>query len=320
AVSAHLAALGDVDLGALIARGDPVDVRGRVRPVKLNVEGVPVFLKAVPLTDLERRSGNLHATRNLFRLPLYYQYGVGSLGFGAWRELAASRMASDFVLSGVCERFPLLYHWRVIPREPTPLDDAWRERRARYVAYWNDSAAIEARLEAFRAATASVALFLEYVPESLDTYLRRRLREDRAAGEAAMVWAHDQLDEVATFLGAQDVSHFDLHYHNVLTDGRAVYVTDFGLALGSGFELSPGERRFFERRRLYDRCYLANYLVAWLREFEDAAPRTGALAERLERYRPVSDVMAAFILALREQGKTTPYPAARLERAFAQVA
>ena len=51
----------------------------------IDVDGVKVFVKRISLTDLERAAGNEGSTANLFDLPLHYQYGVGSAGFGAWR-------------------------------------------------------------------------------------------------------------------------------------------------------------------------------------------------------------------------------------------
>ena len=45
-----------------------------------------VFVKRIPLTDLEYK--HMFSTRNLYDLPTYYNYGVGSAGFlGFFREL-----------------------------------------------------------------------------------------------------------------------------------------------------------------------------------------------------------------------------------------
>ena len=54
--------------------------------VLLIIHGSPIFVKKVPLTDLERQPENVMSTANLFNLPLFYQYGVGSAGFCSWRE------------------------------------------------------------------------------------------------------------------------------------------------------------------------------------------------------------------------------------------
>jgi len=39
------------------------------KAVRLDVEGVPVFVKRVPLTDLERRQENVRSSANIFDLP-----------------------------------------------------------------------------------------------------------------------------------------------------------------------------------------------------------------------------------------------------------
>ncbi|MFF6782654.1 hypothetical protein [Streptomyces sp. NPDC012510] len=49
-----------------------------------------------------------------------------------------------------------------------------------------------------------------------------------------------------------------------MTDGRRLYFTDHGLSFSSRFDLSPGEKAFFDRHRPYDRCDALNHLVSWL--------------------------------------------------------
>ncbi|MFF5114036.1 hypothetical protein [Streptosporangium sp. NPDC000509] len=72
----------------------------------LEIEGKPVFVKRVPLTDLERRPKNIGSTANVFKLPAFCHYGLGSgSGFGAWRELAAHVMATGWVVGGRYEGF-----------------------------------------------------------------------------------------------------------------------------------------------------------------------------------------------------------------------
>ena len=63
-----------------------------------------VFAKAAPLTDLECE--HAYSTRNLFRIPNYY--GIGSAGFGAFRELAARVKTTDWVCGGDFAGFPLM--------------------------------------------------------------------------------------------------------------------------------------------------------------------------------------------------------------------
>ncbi len=83
--------------------------------VLLNIDGINIFVKKVPITDVEILPENFMSTKNIFELPPYYQYGIGSAGFGAWRELSAHIMSTDWVLRKDCPNFPLMYHWRILP-------------------------------------------------------------------------------------------------------------------------------------------------------------------------------------------------------------
>lgn len=74
-----------------------------------------MFVKRIPLTDVEHR--RWFSTRNHFRMPTFYNYGVGSAGFGAWRELVAHIKTTNWVLEGACPNFPLLLHWRLLSRK-----------------------------------------------------------------------------------------------------------------------------------------------------------------------------------------------------------
>ena len=87
AVSTTLASLTHRQLCELVDGGQRLGTSIGGAATLVQVNGVPVFVKRVPLTDLERRPENMRSTANLFRLPCNYQYGVGSAGFGAWREL-----------------------------------------------------------------------------------------------------------------------------------------------------------------------------------------------------------------------------------------
>ena len=73
-----------------------------------------IFVKKVPLNEIERKPENIRSTENLFGIPLYYQYGVGSGGFSVWRELSAHIMSTEWVLSSENGDLPLMYHWRII--------------------------------------------------------------------------------------------------------------------------------------------------------------------------------------------------------------
>ncbi|HTL45744.1 MAG TPA: hypothetical protein VL262_15500, partial [Vicinamibacterales bacterium] len=168
-VAGALAGLGDGELAQLIdaapALGSGI---GGTRSL-LQVGGVRVFAKRVPLTVLERRPGHVRSTANLFELPTFCQYGLappaGLPATGAWRELAASEMTTSWVLAGRADCFPLLHHWRVLEHPPgsQPLPDELADIE-RAVAFSHGSAAVRRRIEAIAGATASLTLFFEWLP------------------------------------------------------------------------------------------------------------------------------------------------------------
>ena len=322
-LAGRLAALSDDQVVALLAEtaSGQANVHGNQAGV-MEVEGAKIFVKKIALTDLERIGENEGSTANLFELPLFYQYGVGSAGFGAWRELSAYQRASAWTLSGERPHFPLLHHWRVLPRTPAPLSPEQLVRRQRLADYWDHSEAVRARLEAIVAAQASIVLFLEYVPETLHAWLQARAngQPPDPESEAAILRIHDQWRDAAAFMNDRGMLHFDLHSHNVLTDGEHLYVADFGLALCADFDLSPDERTFFETHRLYDRCYVDWAFVEWLLPPVEPTILTPALRARVDICAPVAKVFGAFLTTLREVSKRAPYPEAELEAALAAQA
>ncbi|MBW8308843.1 MAG: serine/threonine-protein kinase [Candidatus Paracaedibacteraceae bacterium] len=114
-LSTKLGSLSNQQFSALLEKDKPIHSGTGGTSVQLKMDGVNIFIKKIPITDIEREPENILSTSNLFELPLYYQYGIGSAGFGAWRELSAHIMATDWVLKDECASFPLMYHWRVLP-------------------------------------------------------------------------------------------------------------------------------------------------------------------------------------------------------------
>jgi hypothetical protein len=312
----------------------------------LSVNGKSVFVKRVPVTDVEL--ARPMSTRNLFRLPGYYSYGVGSAGFGVFRELVTHEKATEWVLSGATAGFPLLYHHRVMPRlEPAPPFPIPLEE---YVTYWNSSKTVARYIEARQQATHEVWLVIEFVPHMLDDWITTN--QERT--EDAIV----ALCQTVTFLRQHGIVHLDAHFGNVLTDGDLYYLADFGLALDESFELSDSERRFLDRHRHYDYG-----LVLWCLGFvirtmfrslppaaqEEAARgfgrdvtdghetfvalidnaehlrRTGALrlepafVEALHRYREVIVFMDRFLYGMRSNRKNVRYDDRTLERLLCEA-
>lgn len=326
-VSSALALLSDTRLSALLDDAQSLGSGFGGRTFRAEVADLPVFAKRVPLTDLERLAENVMSTANHFDLPMYYQYGVGSTGFGAWRELAVHTMTTNWVLTDQSQGFPLTYHWRVLPDpEPQPPTSAAREELDRAVAYWGDSPAVRARLEAIGRSTASLVLFLEYIPQTVDAWLADQVPRGAAALDAACAMVHRGLREEVAFMRSRGLVHFDAHFHNVLTDGHRLYFADYGLAGHSAFELSAEESRFLHEHRDYDRALTETQLVNWLvgalypnadrsalvREFADGRDPgcdSAVAAEIIGRDAPVAAVVNEFFRVLVEETKTAPYPA-----------
>lgn len=322
-VSSSLAQLSDHELLDLVHQAEPLGSGIGGTSALLDVGSVPVFVKRVPLTDLELRPENVRSTANLFELPGFCHYGVGLIGgpgFGAWRELAVHATTTDWVLSGDHEGFPLMYHWRVLPKPGQSLPEELADVE-KTVAYWEGAAQVRHRIEAVRDSTASIALFLEHIPHNLHDWLGAR-----AADESACAMVESELEAGISFMNARGLLHFDAHFQNILTDGERLYFADYGLAISSGFDLSEEETRFFAEHQTYDRRYAATHLVLWLvaelygyrgddfTAFLSACARgerpqgvPPRVADILTRHAPVAAEMTDFYRRFRVESRRTPY-------------
>src|ERR1700690_2521329 len=341
-VSSSLMLLSDRKLGSLVDdAGSAGSGIGGTSGV-VDVAGVPVFVKRVPLTDLERRPGCVMSTANLFGLPAFCHYGVGSPGFGAWRELAANAVTTSWVLARRTGAFPLMYHWRVRPgaaalaSELADVDGV--------VAYWGGSAAVRERIRALAGASASVVLFLEYIPQALDGWLGRQLGRGPEAAASACAMVERSLRAGLGFMNASGLLHFDAHFGNILTDGQRLYFADLGLATSPRFDLPAAESDFAGRHLGHDVCFALTQLVNWLvsNACGVAVPAAGgpverndyirrcaagaevagapaAVAEVITRYAPAAVVMNDFYWDLFGKSRATPYPAAGIKRAMAAI-
>ncbi|MET8416474.1 hypothetical protein ABZV41_12185 [Streptomyces sp. NPDC005098] len=133
-------------------------------------------------------------------------------------------------------------------------------------------------------------------------------------------------------MSSRGLVHFDAHFANILTDGRQLYVTDFGLALSSRFDLSADESNFLSDHLAYDHCYNASHLLQyhlldgvrgdtecevflhdWIagRRPGDIPPETTTIIDRHARPTVVVD---SFFRRLFTESKQTPFPAAEIER------
>jgi hypothetical protein len=252
-LSASLAALDDRALAALVDTGRAGGVGVGGGSAVLDVDGVAVFAKRIPLTD--RELAQPRSTANLFALPTFCQYGIGSPGLNAWRELAANMIVTDGVLAGETEAFPLLHHWRVLPgRPPVAAEHADIDAA---VSAWGGSPAVRARLDALAAASHSLVLFFEHIPGPLRDWLAHD-----PPGKAETV--ERQLSQIVAFLRSRKLLHMDGHFDNLRIDGDRIRLTDFGLATSPRFDLSAAEQDFVARNATHDADYAAMRLVNWL--------------------------------------------------------
>jgi hypothetical protein len=344
-VSTALALLSDHQLGRLVDAAPAIGSGVGGASALLDVAGASVFVKRIPVTDLERVPDNVMSTANLFGLPTFCQYGVVLLpagGFGVWRELAANTMTTNWVLTKQSEAFPLMYHWRVLTGA-APLADEIADID-RVVAYWGGSAAVRRRVHALARASASVVLFGEYIPQNLDAWLTGQLAAGPDAVTAACAMVRRCLQADIAFMNANGLLHFDAHFRNILTDGRRLYLADLGLATSPRFDLSTAERDFLALNASYDAGYAVRELLNWIvtNVVGIANPDTGGPAERndyirrcaagalpagapkqvtdlISRYAPVAAIMNAFYWDLFGVSRATPYPAQEIAQALAMV-
>jgi hypothetical protein len=328
-VAEKLAMCDNDDVESLLCRASRTEAGIGGTHLTIDVEDTPVFVKRVPLTDLERRDEHVMSTENMFDLPPGCHYGVGSPSFSAWRELAAARMTSRWVLEGRSQGFPLLYHWRVLDSPVGKSAGPFSEQLAdvdRFVEYWHGSDAVRRRVEAVNSATASVALFFEHVAVPLPDWLGERT----AQGDVdAITTANEQLRRVVLGMNRLGMFHFDAHLGNFVTDGQQLRLVDFGQAASTDFKLSAAERSFLIDNSTHDICHATTRLVDWLvttlmlpsdwhaRDdlvYEAAHDPTvvrdlpGIAAAFITRYAPVAVVVNAFYRRLHLDDRATPYP------------
>ncbi|MER5951190.1 protein kinase family protein [Streptomyces sp. NPDC001904] len=326
AVSTSLALCSDRGLADLVDQARPLGSGIGGTSALLEIAGTPVFVKQVPLTELEVQPEVARSTANVFGLPTFCHYGIGGPGFGAWRELAAQTMTTNWVLAGECEGFPLMYHWRVLPSPLRALPEELADVE-RVVAYWGGGLEVRRRIEALQRSSSSVVLFLEYFPQNVHEWLGAQVAAGGEVAGRACAMVEEQLAAGVSFMNARGLLHFDAHFENILTDGHRLFFADYGLAISSQFDLAPDEAEFFDQHRSYDASYTVTYLVRWLatalygfgEEGRSAFVRACArgqipadvperIASIFDRHAPIAAVLGDFHRDLQQQSRSTPYP------------
>ena len=334
-ISKKLAALGEPEITDLLH--DALDLHtgigGESQLLVIRDTGnfkAKVFVKKVTISDTELLARHDRSTANFFDMPIFCQYGIGSPGFGAWRELAAHLTVNDWVANGECSGFPLLYHWRILPaKAPPPLDISPWTNVNDFVKYWDNSDTLRKRVEAVNSASHQLLLFLEYIPQTLYSWLSKALKQaDRAATAIAMV--EENIDTVSRFMNANNFVHFDAHFENILTDGEQVFLSDFGLTSNKSFDLSTDELLFLDKHANYDRLCMGANLVhcviahthgkeRWQKTLRDILEGDGhslsaPFAAVINRYGPATLVLDEFYKELRRGPKSLVYPAEKFDQ------
>jgi hypothetical protein len=195
---------------------------------------------------------------------------------------------------------------------------------------------VRRRIQALQQSSASVALFLEYIPQNLHQWLGAQVEAGDETTNRACAMVERELAVGTSFMNSRGLLHFDAHFENILADGQRLYFADYGLAFSSGFELSQEEIEFFDRHQTYDRSYTATYLVNWLvtalcgyskedregryalvRAYAEGKHPTGipeAAAAILAQYAPIAAVMSDFSRKFQRQSRQAPYPLAQIRQ------
>lgn len=230
-----VAGASDAELVGLLA--DAQTGWGRSR--RVHAVGHELFVKAVPVTDLELEHGL--GTANVYGIPPYLNYPFGSPGLGAGRELAFARRSTMWVESGACSGFPMLLHDRVIER---PIQAGTELALGEHSAYRGDEPAMNRYLADRASAHAELLLVYEDIGcNAVDWLLEHPTHAQSIV---------DDVRSTIGFMQRHDVVHFDVDLFNVVTDGTHAYVADHGLVLDASFALTDAERGFLAANRHFD--------------------------------------------------------------------
>lgn len=333
-ISNKLSCISDIKLSEIIENAAALHNGIGGESVLINIDNMPVFVKKIPLTDLERKPENVMSTANIFDLPLFFQYGIGSQGFGVWRELACNVISTNWVISGESENFPIMYHWRIFNTKNE--SDKKKEKIEEQVSFWEKSDKVRKRLEEINNASASVFLFMEYFPNiNVEIWLGEQLKKEQKTAEHSILFVEKNINTINQFLKENGVLHFDTHFRNMVTDGEKIYLTDFGLALSDKFDLSESEKEFFRLHKNYDyyRAYIAleqaiissfissddwkTKLSEYLKSGQGNLPEL--IAGTVKKYGSLTLKMLDFTYKLINESKLTPYPAKELDNLFNEI-
>lgn len=225
------------------------------------IDGTSVFVKLLPLT--RREMEDPFSTVDRSGLPFVSHYGIGSPAHGVGRKLAAHQMTSEWVRTGTADFFPLLLGSRILDHrceiDLSEFDEDGRHRQ--WGSHWPQ---VQARLDEMKSATASMVLFLEYVPETLGARLRKNAAATTGnSGESSFVGAVDQIITATAWMEDQGFRHFDVHPDNILIHDDRLLFTDFGLSIHHDFVLTSEEETSMGSHTGFDRYVGLMHLFHW---------------------------------------------------------
>ncbi len=335
-ISSTLACMSNIQLEESLVDGKAMHKGIGGTSLLIEIDNTPVFVKKVPLTDLELQTENYMSTANIFNLPMCYQYGIGSAGFGAWRELAAHIMTTNWVITSECPNFPIMYHWRILKAVDNKIiSNEEQVALDKDTVYWENNQKIDNRLKAKALATHHIYLFLEFIPNHLYDWLNKQLSGSEGSAIDAIKLVEHQIQETNDFMDSQNFLHMDAHFENILTDGKQLYYSDFGLALSDKFTLSNIEKHFIKDNANYDyasstvnlmHTVLTSYFDKdnWdmiLSKFTDPKFDINipiSVKRLLSKYHDVALKMHEFYKAI-QRDKSTPFPSSELKELLPKI-
>lgn len=204
------------------------------------IDGINIFIKKIPCTTLE--FNNMFDTSNLFNLPTYYNYPIGSAGINCFRELLTHIKTTKWVLDGQIENFVIMYHYRIIKKDKIILDQT---KINKTISKWNNNYNIKNYLEQRQKAPYEILVVLEYFPNILKNWIQLDYKN---------IYSYEkQIYPILSFMNKNHLIHFDSHARNIaVSDDGIIYLIDFGLALDLDFDLNENEKKFFKANSNFD--------------------------------------------------------------------
>lgn len=257
-ISEVIAGLDDAGVRTIMDGAKPVGVGIGGATKTAYIGATTVFVKQLLLRSVEEADPTATVSRT--QLPFVCHYGIGSPTHGVGRELAAHQTISAWVQAGAVDFFPLLLGWRIVDlkcnTDLSAFDGHVPERQ--WGPHWPQ---VKRKVTEMMDASKSVLLFLEYVPETLGTWVHRSL----VAGKGAEVFADavEQIIEATTWMRTRGFQHFDVHPGNILVEDGRLLFTDFGLALYREFDLTAEERTSVVTHAEYDRDTALMHRFHW---------------------------------------------------------